>query len=118
MRILFVESDRDLRIFFSSKLKEEFNGTIDIASTGKEAIKLLKTERPYQVIIADQILSKGTGVDLLRFKVRNQIHGTFIFFGFINQDIPYPTDNYLQVDKPNFGLLCQRIREVLSSRFQ
>ena len=117
MRILFVESDRDLRIFFGTKLKDEFNGTIDIASTGKDAMKLLKTERPYHVIIADYNLSKGTGVDLFRFKIRNQIHGSFIFFGFTKEAFYCSTENYLQVDKPNFGLLCQRIREALSSRF-
>jgi CheY-like chemotaxis protein len=110
MRILFIESDRDLRSFFGSKLKDEFKGTLDIVSTGKEAIKLLRTERPYDVIVSDYFLPNGSGLDLLHFKVKSQINGAFIFFCTFKGEIPYSQEEYLQVDKFSLGLLCEEIR--------
>lgn len=110
MRILFVESDRDLRDIFGSKLREEFKGVIDIASTGKEAMKLLKNERPYNVIVSDYFLHKGSGADLLHFKIKNDIAGSFIFFCTVKGEIPYSQEEYQQVDKFSFGLLCEEIK--------
>ena len=112
MRILLVENDRELRAFFGSKLKDEFKGTIDLASTGKEAIKLLKTQIPYDVIVSDLVLPNGTGIDLLHFKIKNEINGSFIFFCTVKGGVPYPQDKYQQVDKFSFGLLCEEIRKI------
>ncbi|GEM_PF-3300471 len=116
MRILFVESDKDLRAFFGSKLRDEFNGTIDMVATGKEAIKLLKSERPYDVIISDYFLPKGSGVDLLHFKIKNEITGSFIFFCSSKGEIPYLKEENQQVDKFSFGLLCNEIRRNAERR--
>ena len=112
MRLLFVESDKDLRAYFGSKLKEEFKGTIDLVANGKEAIKLLKTERPYDAIITDYFLPKGSGVDLLHFKIKYEIAGSFIFFCSIKGEIPYSLDTYQQIDKFSFSLLCKKIWEL------
>lgn len=112
MRILFIESDKDLRSFFGSKLRGEFNGVLDIVSTGKEAIKLLRTERPYDVIISDYFLPSGSGLDLLHFKIKNQINGAFIFFCTIKGEIPYPQEEFVQVDKFSFGVLCESIKRI------
>ena len=109
-RILFVESDKELRAFFGAKLKEEFRGTIDIASTGKEAIKLLRTERPYDIIVSDYFLTNGSGLDLLHYKIKNSISGTFIFFCSIKVEIPLQEEVYLYVDKFSFGLLRENIK--------
>ena len=111
-RILFVESDKDLRSFFGSKLKDEFKGTIDIVSTGKEAIKLLRSERPYDVIVSDYFLPSGSGLDLLHFKVKNHINGAFIFFCTVKGEIPYPQEEFVQVDKFSFEVLCESIRRI------
>ncbi len=112
MRILYVENDKDLRTFFGTKLKEEFKGTIDLVATGKEAIKLLRSERPYDVIISDYLLSKGSGTDLLRFKIKNEITGSFIFFCSVKGPIPYSQEDYQQVDKFSFRLLCEEIKKI------
>lgn len=109
MRILFVESDKDLRLFFGSKLKEEFKGTIDIVASCKEAIKLLKTERPYDVIISDYFHVNGSGIDLLNYKLKNKIVGKFIFFCTVRAEMPFKNCEYEQVDKFSFGLLCKLI---------
>jgi DNA-binding response OmpR family regulator len=53
MRILFVEDDADLGEILGRKLKEEFKGVVDIASSGKEAMKILREEKPYDVIVSD-----------------------------------------------------------------
>lgn len=112
MRILFVESDNDLRAFFGSKLREEFKGTIDIASTGKEAIKLMRSERPYDVIIGNHYLSKGSGADLLHFKIKNKITGAFIFFSAVQAYVQFPEDEYQQFDQFCFRLLCEEIKSL------
>ncbi len=114
MRILFVESDKELREFFGHKLFDEFKGTIDIVTTCKEAIKLLRTERPYDVIVCDYSVSKGSGTDLLHFKVKNEITGSFIFFCSFKGEIPYSSKEYQKVDKFSFGLLCEKIKNTTS----
>jgi DNA-binding NtrC family response regulator len=116
MRILVIENDSELRTFFGTKLKDEFKGTIDLVSTVKEAINLLKTERPYDVIVSDFDLPNGSGFDLLHFKVKNGISGAFIFFGTVKGGIPYLSRNYQQVEKFSFGHLCQEIKRAYCLR--
>lgn len=111
MRILYAESDKELRAFFGSKLRSEFKGTIDLASTGKEAIKLLKAERPYDVIVSDLILSNGSGVDILHFKEKNNISGSFIFFCTVKEKIPSSGAKFIQVDKFSFCALSDSIKK-------
>lgn len=112
MRILFVESDKDLRDFYGPKLSDEFKGTVDMVATGKEAIKLLKTQRPYDVIVSDYYLTKGTGLDILRFKIKNNVLGTFIFFSSKRPEIPYPQDQVHQVNKFSIWDLCYKIKDI------
>lgn len=112
MRILFVESDQDLRAFFGSKIKEEFKGIVDLVATGKEAIKFLRFERPYDVIISDYFLTKGSGTDLLQFKIKHNITGSFIFFYTAIGEINCPREEYLLVNKLSFRFLCEEIRRA------
>jgi CheY-like chemotaxis protein len=111
MRILFVEPDQFLIKFYEAKLKNEFKCHIDLAVSGKEAIKLLNTEKPYDVIVTELYTPKGSGVDLLRFKRRNSIKGAFIFFCTVMEEIPANLGDVYKVDKFSFGLLCKEIKK-------
>ena len=112
MRLLLVESDKDLRAYFGSKLRDEFKGTIDLVGSVKEAIKLLRSERPYDVIISDYFYPKDSGVDLLHFKNKNDITGSFIFFCSSKRGIPCSGNTYQEIEKFSFALLCAEIRKA------
>lgn len=110
-----MESDKDLRLFFGDKLMNEFNGAVDLASTGKQAIKLLKSEKPYDVIISDFKISKGTGLDLLAYKIKNNLEASFIFFtGLPTVKVPDHLFGYSIVGKFGTESLFKSIREVKS----
>lgn len=111
MRILYVEDDAFLRNVFSAKLKEEFKGVIDTASSGKEAIKLLKCEKPYDFIISELLMMKGTGLDLLRFKTKNRITGSFIFFT-CSKVFNTELGESVVIEKVNFPQLRITMREL------
>jgi diguanylate cyclase (GGDEF)-like protein len=61
--ILVVEDDSFFRVFFSDLLKEE-GYTVDTASSGNEALRMLG-DREYHVVITDLVLPDITGLDVL-----------------------------------------------------
>lgn len=114
MRILFVEDDEDLRHIIGDRLNNEFQGVIEIASSGNEGIRLLEAGRPYDIIISDYSMPDGSGVDLLRFKLKNGLRTPFIFFTHtINPEIPLHPAEYLVIDKTKFDLLCDEVRKLV-----
>ena len=117
MRILFVESDRELREYFGAKLRSEFKGTIDIVPSCKAAIKSLQNERPYDVIISDYFLPNGSGLDLLHFKIKNKINGSFIFFCTVKGEVPYAKEEFQQIDKFSYSSLVVKINGINRTNF-
>jgi response regulator of citrate/malate metabolism len=111
MRILYVEDDAFLREVFTVKLKHEFKGVIDTASSGKEAIKLLSCERPYDFIVSEFQLTKGSGLDLLKYKIKNGIKGSFIFFT-CSKGFNTEARESVVIEKVNFSQLLTTIREL------
>jgi two-component system cell cycle response regulator len=61
--ILVVEDDNFFRLFFSDLLNEE-GYTVDTASSGNEALRMLR-DREYHVVITDLVLPDITGLDVL-----------------------------------------------------
>jgi two-component system cell cycle response regulator len=61
--ILVVEDDSFFRVFFSDLLKEE-GYTVDTASSGNEALRMLQ-DREYHVVITDLVLHDISGLDVL-----------------------------------------------------
>lgn len=62
-RILVVEDDSFFREVFSALLKEE-GYEVDVAASGKEALRMLKRE-DYQVVVTDLVLQDISGLDIL-----------------------------------------------------
>ncbi|KAF0216844.1 MAG: diguanylate [Geobacteraceae bacterium] len=62
-RILVVEDDSFFREVFSALLKEE-GYVVDVAASGKEALKMLKGEE-YHVVVTDLVLQDISGLDIL-----------------------------------------------------
>lgn len=111
-RILYIESDKELRFFFSSKLKDEFRGVVNIASTVKQAKKLLIEEEPYNVIVLDYCLADGSGIDILKFKIRHRIEGRIFFF--TNQmelRVPFSDQQCAVFHRLEFDKMIQGIRQ-------
>jgi two-component system cell cycle response regulator len=61
--ILVVEDDSFFRVFFSDLLREE-GYTVDTASSGLEALQMLK-DREFHVVITDLVLHDISGLDVL-----------------------------------------------------
>lgn len=114
MRFLLVEDDIQLRELFMEKLSYLFPAVVETACSGNEAIKLLKKEVAYDVIVSDYVMEDGSGVDLLKFKVKSKIAIPFIFFtSTISPSIPFSSDEYMIIEKSKFPSLCTEIKRLL-----
>jgi len=112
MRILLIEEDEFLREIFKQKLQEEFNGTVDISKSCKRALKLLQTEKPYDVIVSGCNLKRSFSLDILGIKIRNSEATSFIFFtNLIKPTVSFQFDNCGIVEHSSFQLLFAEIRK-------
>ena len=83
--ILVVEDDSFFRVFFSDLLKEEGYAT-DTASSGHEALQMLKN-REYHVVITDLILPDISGLDVLsRVKEQDPAIDVIVVTGHANME--------------------------------
>ena len=79
-RVLLVDDDESLRQLLVHKLKQDFGFVIDEASSGSDAIKLIKQGAKYSLIISDYNMPDGNGADLQDFLVENNIQSYFFFY--------------------------------------
>ena len=83
--ILVVEDDSFFRVFFSDLLKEEGYAT-DTASSGHEALQMVK-DREYHVVITDLILPDISGLDVLsRVKEQDPAIDVIVVTGHANME--------------------------------
>lgn len=78
MRILFVESDDFQRTFFVLKLRQALKCSIDSVKSNSRAIRLLKEDCPYDLIISGFDSENKEGFELSEFKARHSIPGIFV----------------------------------------
>ena len=79
-KVLLVDDDESLRRLLVHKLKQDFGFMIDEASSGFDAIKLIKQGIKYSLIISDYNMPDGNGADLQDFLVENNIPSYFFFY--------------------------------------
>jgi len=79
-RVLLVDDDESLRQLIVHKLKQDFGFVTDEASSGFDAIKLIKQGIKYSLIISDYNMPDGNGADLQDFLVENNIPSYFFFY--------------------------------------
>ena len=67
-KVLVVEDDLSLRPFWSMTIRRAMQGSeIDWAVSAEEALRMLRLNPPYALVITDIFLAgAGTGVDVLR----------------------------------------------------
>lgn len=64
-RVLLVEDERHIRILVSSILRRKGFETVE-AGNGREALRCLRDEPPFNLIITDLNMPELSGVDLLK----------------------------------------------------
>ena len=78
MNILIIDDSKDLGETLKMALEEETGLTVKYCSCPAEAIKLVKTELKYEIVISDFNMPKMDGVDLL-----NSLTKSYLFKGAI-----------------------------------
>jgi CheY-like chemotaxis protein len=106
MKILYAEDDFLIREIVETLLIDELNASVDVASSGNEAIELLLSNSHYDVIISDLEMPRGSGLDLLQFKIVSGIKiPFFLFTNAFNPIIPFPSSEYQLIEKNDFEKL-------------
>lgn len=78
-RVLLVDEDESLRRLLVHRLKQDFSFVVDEASSGLDAIGLIKRGAKYSLIISDYNMPDGDGSVLQNYLVDNNIKGFFFF---------------------------------------
>src|SRR5262245_40395700 len=65
IRILFVEDDPEMAATYMDNFSSADYETC-AAENGLEALKILKTSKPFDIIVADNYMPQMTGMDLLK----------------------------------------------------
>lgn len=114
-RILFIEDDEHIREIYGPQLGLEFGAEVVYACSGKEAITILGNDSDFDVIVSDYMMPDGKGIEVLGFKLKNNIRSPFIFFtNTVDPDIPFAQDSYVGVFcKMQFDKLCESIAVVI-----
>ncbi len=77
-KILFVDDDDQTRELVEIILKTEFKCEVQTASSGNEAIGILKRDRTFDLIISDFNMPDGTGTDLEAFIEKQKLEIPFV----------------------------------------
>lgn len=79
-RVLLVDDDESLRHLLVYRLKQDFGFVVDEASSGLDAISLIKRGAKYSLIISDYSMPDGDGSVLQNYLVDNNIKSFFFFY--------------------------------------
>ena len=110
-KVLLVDDDESLRRLLVHKLKQDFGFMIDEASSGFDAIKLIKQGIKYSLIISDYNMPDGNGADLQDFLVEYNIQSYFFFYtSEANVKINPSHKSFLGlIEKPQFQELLEKL---------
>lgn len=81
--VIFVEDDEDIRELVTRQLKKRLRDVpvqFQTASSGNEAISLLKAGNEFHLIISDYHMKNGTGADLLCYICERALPIPFVLF--------------------------------------
>lgn len=79
-RVLLVDDDESLRQLLAYKLKQDFGFVINEASSGYEAISLIKQGAKYSLIVSDYNMPDGNGAEFQNYLVEHNIKSLFFFY--------------------------------------
>lgn len=110
-RVLLVDDDESLRQLLVYRLKQDFGFVVDEASSGLNAIDLIKRGAKYSLIISDYNMPDGNGSVLQNYLVDNNIKSFFFFYTSetrveIN---PFHKSFLGLIEKPQFQKLLEKL---------
>lgn len=120
-RILLVDDDESLRQLLAHRLSLDLSSVVDEASSGNEAINLIKQGTKYSLIISDYNMPDGNGAILQNFLVENDIQSFFFFYSSeIKIDTNPSHKNFLGViEKPHIQKLFEKlVHEICESNLK
>lgn len=79
-KLLLIEDDLYIREIYGSNIGLKCNAEVDLASSGDEAIKILRRNIKYDFIVSDHSMPNGTGLDVLRYLETSDLKIPFLFF--------------------------------------
>jgi CheY-like chemotaxis protein len=100
LRVLAVDDDALVLMNLAAML-EDLGHQVDQASSGADALELLKSNPDIQLIITDQAMPKMTGLALAE-SARKERPDLPIILATGYADLPDRTHGYLKLDKPYF----------------
>lgn len=80
IRVLIVDDDDSIRELLAHKFNSGLNVEVTEASSGNEAIAILKRGEKFCLIVSDYNMEDGSGFDLLSFVTAAELRTLFIFF--------------------------------------
>lgn len=111
LRILLVDDDESLRQLLAVKLKQDLSAVVEQASSGNEAIGMIRLKKDYCIIISDFNMPDGNGKDLQDFLVKENIKSFFFFYTSEKHIVTNPDHlSYLgTIQKPSIGDLLESL---------
>lgn len=119
VKILLVSSDKDFIELARLSFEEKFGCDVICTLSANGAIGELKKVADFKVIISEYILQSGTGVDILKYKMsENLLMPFFLFTDETRLELPYCPDSFVGVfKKDQFEKLCNSVELILRKKF-
>jgi len=115
LRILLVDDDESLRHLLAFQIKQDFSFVVDEASSGNEAINLIKLNEKYCLIISDYNMPDGNGKDLQNFLTERKIDSYFFFYTSETEASVNPAhEKYIGlIQKPHIDILFKELVKAI-----
>lgn len=120
MRILYVEDDSLIRDCFAPMLRDGIqNSFLEIATSGFEAIEILRKDSSFDLIVSDFNMPNGDGAELLRYVALEKPACYFILFtNEIDPQLKIKNDNFVGIiHKSRFNQLIRTILDIRNKFF-
>ncbi|MEZ4873457.1 MAG: response regulator [Bdellovibrionales bacterium] len=126
-RILLVEDSEDLKLVLVDEIERWFPSEIVTASSANEALKVLKTDRRFDLVITDFCMPNGTGKDLFEMMNANQIEiptllfSSGVFGSYMQEDFDSCKQygNFVDfIEKPDFKKLKAKAESVFADNWR
>jgi len=88
MRVLVVDDD-EIHLLILKKIFEKSNHLVVTAHNGFEALKVLETDKSFNVILTDIMMPEMDGIEFLVNLKKNVVSSSIPVIGFTSGDIEY-----------------------------
>jgi DNA-binding NtrC family response regulator len=117
-RLLLVSADKNFIELARLSFEESFGCEVVCSSNAKSAIRELTRRTDFNVIVSEYNLQGGSGIDILKYKMsQNLLMPFFLFTDETSLDLPYCPNSFVGIFKTNqFEKLCESIELILRKK--